>query len=215
MSAATIALMKQRGTYLVPTAYLLSAIPLDRLPPQIRAKAESVIPRARDSHRRAIRAGVKVAFGTDAAVIPHGQNAKEFSTYVEYGMTPLQAIRTATLNAADLLGVNDRGVLAAGKLADVIAVPGNPLDDVKVLEQVSWVMKGGQVVPPVGADPGDGRARRAAAGPHDRPDARAGGRHDRKRPDRGRGRRKRRPGPRWPTSATSPCSPASSTVTST
>jgi imidazolonepropionase-like amidohydrolase len=151
MSAATIALMKQRGTYLVPTAYLLSAIPLDRLPPQIRAKAESVIPRARDSHRRAIRAGVKVAFGTDAAVIPHGQNAKELSTYVEYGMTPLQAIRTATLNAADLLGVNDRGALAAGKLADVIAVPGNPLDDVKVLEQVSWVMKGGQVVPPVGA----------------------------------------------------------------
>jgi imidazolonepropionase-like amidohydrolase len=150
MSPATIALMKQRGTYLVPTAYLLGAIPLDRLPPQIRAKAESVIPRARESHRRAIRAGVKIAFGTDAAVYPHGQNAREFSTYVDYGMTPLQAIRTATVNAADLLGVTDRGVLAAGKLADVIAVPGNPLQDVKVLERVSWVMKGGQVVPPAG-----------------------------------------------------------------
>jgi imidazolonepropionase-like amidohydrolase len=139
--------MKQRGTYLVPTAYLLGAIPLDRLPPQIRAKAESVIPRARETHRRAIRAGVKVAFGTDAAVIPHGENAREFATYVGYGMTPLQAIRTATLNAADLLGVTDRGALAPGKLADVIAVPGNPLEDVRVLEKVTWVMKGGAVVP--------------------------------------------------------------------
>jgi imidazolonepropionase-like amidohydrolase len=153
LSDATIALMKQRGTYLVPTAYLLSAIPLDRLPPQIRAKAESVLPRARASHRRAVRAGVKVAFGTDAAVIPHGENAKEFATYVAYGMTPLQAIRTATLNAADLLGVSDRGALAPGKLADVIAVPGNPLTDVRVLEQVRWVMKGGQVVQPPAAVP--------------------------------------------------------------
>ncbi|HET8623351.1 MAG TPA: amidohydrolase family protein [Gemmatimonadales bacterium] len=148
ISDATLALMKQRGTYLVPTAYLLTGMPLDKLPPQIRAKAESVIPRAQDTHRRAIRAGVRIAFGTDAAVYPHGQNAREFSTYVGYGMTPLQAIRTATVSAADLLGVNDRGVLAAGKLADVIAVPGNPLEDVKVLEQVRWVMKGGRVVPP-------------------------------------------------------------------
>jgi imidazolonepropionase-like amidohydrolase len=147
LSAEAITLMKQHGTYLVPTAYLLSAIPLDQLPPPIRAKAESVIPRARASHRRAIQAGVKVAFGTDAAVIPHGQNAREFSTYVEYGLSPAAAIRTATINAADLLGVTDRGVLAAGKLADVIAVPGNPLEDVRALERVSWVMKGGRVVP--------------------------------------------------------------------
>jgi imidazolonepropionase-like amidohydrolase len=147
MSDATIALMKQRGTYLVPTAYLLDAIPLDQLPPQIRAKAEAVIPRAKDTHRRAIRAGVRVAFGTDAAVYPHGQNARELKTYVDYGMTPLQAIRTATLNAADLLGVTDRGALAAGKLADLIAVPGNPLEDVRALEHVSWVMQGGRVVP--------------------------------------------------------------------
>jgi imidazolonepropionase-like amidohydrolase len=150
MSDATIALMKQRGTYLVPTAHLLDAIPLDRLPAPIRAKAERVIPRARDTHRRAIRAGVKVAFGTDAAVFPHGENAKEFAAYVSYGMTPLQAIRTATLNAADLLGLNDRGLLAAGKLADVIAVSGNPLEDVRTLEQVRWVMKGGRVVAPAG-----------------------------------------------------------------
>ncbi len=153
LSSNTIALMKQRGTYLVPTAHLLGAIPLDQLPPPIRAKAESVIPRARESHRRAIQVGVKIAFGTDAAVIPHGTNAREFAAYVGYGMTPLQAIRTATVNAADLLGVSDRGTLTAGKLADVIAVPGNPLADVRVLERVSWVMKGGQVVPPAAPRP--------------------------------------------------------------
>jgi imidazolonepropionase-like amidohydrolase len=143
-----LAQMKQRGTYLVPTAYLLTAMPLDQLPPPIRAKAETVIPRAKASHRRAVQAGVKIAFGTDAAVIPHGDNAKELAVYVGYGMSPLAAIRTATVNAADLLGVTDRGVLAAGKLADVIAAPGNPLEDVRALERVSWVMKGGKVVPP-------------------------------------------------------------------
>jgi imidazolonepropionase-like amidohydrolase len=143
-----LAQMKQRGTYLVPTAYLLTAMPLDQLPPPIRAKAETVIPRAKASHRRAVQAGVKIAFGTDAAVIPHGENAKELGVYVGYGMSPLAAIRTATVNAADLLGVTDRGVLAAGKLADVIAAPGNPLEDVRALERVSWVMKGGKVVPP-------------------------------------------------------------------
>jgi imidazolonepropionase-like amidohydrolase len=153
LSAETVALMKQRGTYLVPTAYLLSAIPLDKLPAPIRAKAEAVIPRAKASHRRAIQAGVKIAFGTDAAVIPHGENAREFSTYVGYGMSPLAAIRTATTNAADLLGVTDRGVLAAGKLADVIAAPGNPLEDLRALERVSWVMKGGKVVPPAIGEP--------------------------------------------------------------
>ncbi len=140
-----IALMKQRGTYLVPTAYLLSRMNLASLPPPIAAKAREVIPLAQESHRKAIRAGVKVAFGTDAAVYPHGENAGEFAVYVGYGMKPIDAIRTATLNAADLLGVTDRGVIAPGKLADLIAVPGNPLDDVRVLERVSWVMKGGVV----------------------------------------------------------------------
>ncbi len=140
-----IALMKQHGTYLVPTAYLLVAIPFDALPPPIAAKAKQVIPLAQESHRRAIKAGVKVAFGTDAAVYPHGVNAREFAIYTGYGLTPLEAIRTATTNAADLLGVSDRGAIAAGLLADLIAVPGNPLKDIKVLEQVSFVMKGGQV----------------------------------------------------------------------
>ncbi|HEY8104593.1 MAG TPA: amidohydrolase family protein [Gemmatimonadales bacterium] len=140
-----IALMKQKGTYLVPTAYLLTQFHFDRMPPPIAAKARQIVPLAQESHRKAIRAGVKIAFGTDAAVYPHGENAREFAVYVGYGMKPIDAIRTATLNAADLLGVTDRGVIAPGKLADLIAVPGNPLDDVKVLEQVSWVMKGGVI----------------------------------------------------------------------
>ncbi|HZA91430.1 MAG TPA: amidohydrolase family protein [Gemmatimonadales bacterium] len=140
------ALMKQRGTYLVPTAYLLGTFQFESLPPPIAAKAREVIPMAQESHRRAVRAGVKIAFGTDAAVAPHGENAREFAVYVGYGMRPVDALRTATVNAADLLRVNDRGVIAPGKLADLIAVRGNPLEDVRVLERVAWVMKGGEVV---------------------------------------------------------------------
>ena len=142
----TAALMKQRGTYLVPTAYLLGTLKSESLPPPIAAKARQVIPMAQASHRRAIRAGVKIALGTDAAVAPHGENAHELAVYVGYGMRPAEAIRTATLNAAELLGVSDRGVIAPGKLADLIAVRGNPLEDVRVLQQVPWVMKGGVVV---------------------------------------------------------------------
>jgi imidazolonepropionase-like amidohydrolase len=139
-------LMKRRGTYLVPTAYPLGTFKFESLPPPIAAKARQLVPMAQASHRRAIRAGVKIAFGTDAAVYPHGDNAHEFAAYVAYGMRPADAVRTATVNAADLLGVSDRGVIAAGKLADLIAVRGNPLEDVRVLEQVPWVMKGGVVV---------------------------------------------------------------------
>jgi imidazolonepropionase-like amidohydrolase len=145
-----IDLMKRRGTYLVPTAYLLSTFHFDSMPPAIAAKAREVIPLAQESHRRAIKAGVKIAFGTDAAVYPHGDNAHEFAVYVGYGMKPADAIRTATVNAADLLGVTDRAVIAPGKLADLIAVRGNPLDDVKTLQQVLWVMKGGVVVKEAG-----------------------------------------------------------------
>ncbi len=140
-----IALMLERGTYLVPTTYLAEAIDLDLLPPAIRAKAEHVLPLARASIRRAIAAGVKLAFGTDAGVYPHGNNAREFAVLVERGMTPLAAIRAGTQGAADLLGVADRGRLAPSTLADLIAVPGNPLDDVSVLERVEFVMKGGRI----------------------------------------------------------------------
>jgi imidazolonepropionase-like amidohydrolase len=146
-----IALMKKKGTYLVPTAYLLTAMPLDLLPPPIAAKAKQIIPLAQESHRQAIKAGVKIAFGTDAAVDPHGVNAREFAVYVGYGMTPIEAIRTATSGAADLLGVGDRGTIAPGQLADLVAVPGDPLKDIKVIERVSFVMKGGVVVRGPGA----------------------------------------------------------------
>jgi imidazolonepropionase-like amidohydrolase len=145
-----IGLMKRNGTYLVPTAYLLSTFHFDSMPPAIAAKARQVIPLAQESHRRAIRAGVKIALGTDAAVYPHGDNARELATYVDYGMRPADALRAATVNAADLLGVTDRAVIAAGKLADLIAVRGNPLEDVKAVQQVLWVMKGGVVVKEAG-----------------------------------------------------------------
>jgi imidazolonepropionase-like amidohydrolase len=141
-----IKLMKERGTYLVPTSYLRDSINLDALPPKLRAKAESILPVARKNLRNAIASGVNIAFGTDAAVFPHGDNAKEFAVYVKLGMSPMDAIRTATVNAVDLLGVEDRGVIEKGRLADIIAVKGNPLDDITVLEDVSFVMHGGRIV---------------------------------------------------------------------
>jgi imidazolonepropionase-like amidohydrolase len=141
-----IALMKQHGTYLVPTSYLGYRINLAVLPPLVRKKAESVLPLARESLKKAIAARVKIAFGTDAAVFPHGENAKEFAVYVKFGMAPLEALRTATVHAADLLGTDDRGTIAAGRLADLVAVPGDPLQDITATERVSWVMLGGRVV---------------------------------------------------------------------
>jgi imidazolonepropionase-like amidohydrolase len=141
----TIAAMREHGTYLVPTSYLAEAIDFDILPPPIRRKARFVLPLARASLHRAIQAGVKIAFGTDAAVYPHGLNAREFAVYVKSGMRPLAAIRSATIHAADLLGVEDRGRIAVGQLADLVAVTGDPLADVTVLERIDWVIKGGAV----------------------------------------------------------------------
>jgi len=139
-----IALMKQHGTYLVPTRALADLLDRNNLPPAIRLKMDQVMPLADASFRKAVAAGVKIAFGTDAAVLPHGMNAKEFSKYTAAGMSPLDAIRTATLNAADLLGRSDRGEIAAGKLADLVAVRGDPLADITATEHVTFVMKGGQ-----------------------------------------------------------------------
>ncbi|HET9370916.1 MAG TPA: amidohydrolase family protein, partial [Vicinamibacterales bacterium] len=141
-----ISLMKKHGTYLVPTSYLADRINLAVLPPPVRRKAEIVIPQARESLHKAIAAGVKIAFGTDAAVFPHGENAKEFAVYVKRGMSPLEALRSATLYAADLAGKTDRGAIAAGRLADLVAVPGDPLKDITATERVTWVMFGGKVV---------------------------------------------------------------------
>lgn len=146
LDAEAIDLMKTHGTYLVPTQYLIDRINLDMLPTPIRAKAEYIMPLGRESLRRAIAAGVRIAFGTDAGVYPHGENAKEFAVYVKAGMAPLAALRTATSVAADALGKTDRGVIATGRLADLVAVPGDPLQDITATERVAWVMQGGKVV---------------------------------------------------------------------
>jgi imidazolonepropionase-like amidohydrolase len=110
-------------------------------------KAKVVMPAARQNIGQAFKAGVKVAFGTDAAVYPHGLNAHEFAVMVRLGLTPMQSIQAATVNAADLLGWSDRvGSIEAGRFADIIAVSGDPTSDVTTLEHVSFVMKGGWVV---------------------------------------------------------------------
>jgi imidazolonepropionase-like amidohydrolase len=146
-----IAVMKERGTYLVPTLYLgdwmIDNAGLTRLPPPLLAKAREVIPAARKNIAHAFASGVKVAFGTDAAVYPHGLNAHEFAVMVRLGLTPLQAIQAATLNAADLLGWSGKvGTLEPGAWADIVAVEGDPTKDVTTLERVRFVMKGGEVV---------------------------------------------------------------------
>jgi imidazolonepropionase-like amidohydrolase len=114
-------------------------------PPELQAKAAEVFPIAKATVSKAIERGVRIACGTDAPAIPHGKNAKELIALVDRGMTPLQAIRAATTVAAELIDVDDRGRLAAGLWADVIAVRGNPLEDIAVTEQVVFVMKGGQI----------------------------------------------------------------------
>lgn len=110
-------------------------------------KARVVMPAARQNIARAFKAGVKVAFGTDAAVYPHGLNGREFAVMVKLGLTPMQSIQAATINAADLLGWSERvGSIEAGRFADIVAVSGDPTTDVTTLERVSFVMKGGQVI---------------------------------------------------------------------
>ncbi|HZF39662.1 MAG TPA: amidohydrolase family protein, partial [Blastocatellia bacterium] len=117
------------------------------VPAPMVAKAKEVMPMARKNIARAFAQGVPVAFGTDSAVYPHGLNGREFAVYVKLGMTPLQAIQTATVHASKLLGWDDRvGAIEAGKYADLIAVDGDPTKDVTELERVKWVMKGGTVV---------------------------------------------------------------------
>jgi imidazolonepropionase-like amidohydrolase len=148
---AAIAAMKKNGTYLVPTLYLadwfLENAERIATPPDLIAKAKEVLPAARKNVARAFAAGVKVGFGTDAAVYPHGLNAHEFAVMVKLGLTPLQAIQSATINNADLLGWSDKvGTIEAGKWADMVAVDGDPLADVTTLERVKFVMKGGEVV---------------------------------------------------------------------
>lgn len=149
MKPETLAMMREKGTYLVPTLLAGDWIgkKIDKFPPSIAAKGRAALAARSDMFRNAVRTGVKIAFGTDSAVSPHGLNGKEFALMTGLGMSPAAALRSATSSAAALLGVDDRlGTIAAGKLADIIAVPGNPLDDIHQTESVVFVMKEGQIV---------------------------------------------------------------------
>jgi imidazolonepropionase-like amidohydrolase len=145
-----IRLMKERGTYLVADVYnddyIVAEFARLGYPQKIIEKEKLVGRTQRENFQKAVRAGVKVAYGTDAGVYPHGWNAKQFAHMVRWGMTPMQAIQAATVNAADLLGWADRvGVVEPGRFADLVAVAADPLADVTVLERVGFVMKGGEV----------------------------------------------------------------------
>ena len=145
-----IALAKERGTYLVMDIYnddyILAEYGRKGYPEKIMNKERQVGRVQRENFKKAVGAGAKMAFGTDAGVYPHGLNARQFATMVEWGMTPAQAIRAATSNAADLLGWSDRvGSVQPGRFADLVAVSGNPLEDITTLQHVAFVMKGGVV----------------------------------------------------------------------
>jgi imidazolonepropionase-like amidohydrolase len=150
MDDAAVATLKKNGTYLVPTLFLGEYMEknMDRsdVPEFSKQKMRDIIAAMRKNTGKAFAVGVKVAFGTDAAVYPHGLNAGEFHVYVQLGMTPLAAIQTATINASDLLGPKYLvGSLEPGKWADIVAVEGDPTKDVTILEHVKFVMKAGAV----------------------------------------------------------------------
>jgi imidazolonepropionase-like amidohydrolase len=150
MDDAAVATLKKNGTYLVPTLflgeYMLAHLEQSDVPEYSKQKMRDVAAAMQKNVKKALDAGVKVAFGTDAAVYPHGLNAGEFHVYVKLGMTPLAAIQTATINASDLLGPKYLvGSLEQGRWADVIAVDGDPTKDVTILEHVKFVMKGGTI----------------------------------------------------------------------
>lgn len=150
IDAEGIRLMKERGTYLVAdiyvSDYILSEYSKLGAPKLILDKERVVGQKQRENFKKAFQAGVKIAFGTDAGVYPHGLNGRQFSKMVEWGMTPMQAIQSATMNSADLLGWKEKiGSITVGKFADIVAVTENPLDKISVLENVQFVMKDGVV----------------------------------------------------------------------
>ena len=145
LSKESIKLMKERGTYLVPQAYLAD-IPLPPETPQATIdKSNYLNPLSDRSIRMAYENGVNMAFGTDAGVFAHGDNAREFAALVARELPEAHVLKMATVYAADLLGVDDRGIIAEGKRADLVAVPGNPLEDIRVMEDVRFVMKLGTI----------------------------------------------------------------------
>jgi imidazolonepropionase-like amidohydrolase len=150
MDDEIIALMKKHGTWYVPTITAgrfvaeKAKVP-GYFPDIVRPKAERIGAQIQDTFAKACKAGVKIAFGTDMGVGPHGDNALEFSYMVEGGMPPAEALQAATYRAAQVLGVNDIGQIEPGFRADVVAVPGNPLDDITLTRKVAFVMKDGVV----------------------------------------------------------------------
>jgi imidazolonepropionase-like amidohydrolase len=151
MDNETMKLMKKRGTWYVPTIlageWVAEKAQIDGFfPDAVRPKAIAIGPKIRDTFARAYRSGVPIAFGTDTGVSAHGDNAREFELMVAAGMPPLEAIRSATWSTARLLGVEDElGSLAPGKLADIVAAPGDPASDIRVLQRIDFVMKDGQI----------------------------------------------------------------------
>jgi imidazolonepropionase-like amidohydrolase len=142
----TLQLMVEHGTFLVSTTYLTEAMAVERAAPEIQKKAAEIFPQAQAMLPKAIAAGVKIACGTDAPAIPHGENAKEIVALVNRGMTPMQALRAATVTSAELIQMDDElGRLAVGYLADIIAVPGDPSDDITTTQDVRFVMKDGRI----------------------------------------------------------------------
>src|SRR6184192_2922192 len=149
MKPETLTIMKKKGTFLTPTLLASDWImkKIDNYPPALQAKAKAATAARSEMFRNAVKMGVKISFGTDAAVFPHGQNAKEFALMTGLGMTPIDALRTATSNDAELLGIGQKvGTLEKGKLADIIAMPGDPTQDITATERVSFVMKEGKII---------------------------------------------------------------------
>jgi imidazolonepropionase-like amidohydrolase len=144
-SDETLKLMAERGTFLVSTTSLTDQMDLSRAAPELKEKAAQVFPLARTVLPRAAAAGVRICCGTDAPAIPHGDNADELVAMVDRGLTPIQALRAATVTSAELIDVDDRGRIGPGLLADIIAVPGDPTQDISVTQDVRFVMKGGRV----------------------------------------------------------------------
>jgi imidazolonepropionase-like amidohydrolase len=137
--------IRKNGSFVVPNMHLLESLQGVALPEALAKKQEFLHPQAIESFRRAVQQGLKISFGTDAGVFTHGENAKEFTARVKYGQAPLEAIRSATLVNADLFDTPDRGKIEAGLLADLVSVAGDPLEDIRLLEDVRFVMKGGVV----------------------------------------------------------------------
>lgn len=141
----TIAQMVEHRTWMVPTTRLADAMDISKADPALKAKAAEMFPKARTSVKAAYDAGVRIAVGTDAPAIPHGRNGDELVALVERGLPALDVLQAGTINAAELIDADDRGRIAEGLLADIIGVPGNPVDDITLVQNVRFVMKGGKV----------------------------------------------------------------------